>query len=435
MTLAERRLNESILRSKILKELSFLLENFGKLNEIDQDFFSMSPGESTSEYEERQQTFRKGQQQVLDTVSNFLSDRGKEFHQAWKEFIHGVVNDRSLFLKASNLAWQDIKILAEKDPASLICWVLDFISLFDPTGIADIIQGGILIGQGAAEGSGLSIFFGAVCLVAGFLTAQAFLATIGTAGAATPVLVLAKASAITIKQLTVFSIRQFIKLLNKGGDFIISSLRKMRGFDKRAVSQVENIIKNSKNMPSPRQGETAEELIKNLTGMEPGATSVSPLTQSGRQQIINAAKQKVVGAVTKIADASPQLAGFALSTSMTASEGEKYRMIDRAYEIMNKQYCVLKRNKELCDDIEIDDKYRMKFSSKTGDFGNIEGYKAIFQDVLKNIEKQEGKLISPGPGDPEFVGPVVPEGGPPADAIPINRASQTQQTNEPFRRR
>ena len=48
----------------------------------------------------------------------------------------------------------------------------------------------------------------------------------------------------------------------------------------------------------------------------------------------------------------------------------------------------------------------------------------IFDEGLfevKNIEKQEGKLITPGPGDPAFVGPVVPEGGPPADATPRRR--------------
>lgn len=415
MTLSERRLNESILRSKILKELNFLLE--------------MEPGERSA----RAGEVVASQPQVKEFISfieNFLSDRGKEFHQAWNDFKNGVSNP-SLFVKASNLAWQDIKILAEKDPVSLICWVLDAISLFDPTGVADIIQGALLIGQGFSESNSLSITFGIACFIAGFSTSSAFLATVGTAGGATPVLLLAKSSGIALKQLTVGSVRLIIKYLVKGGDYIISTLRKMKGFDKKTISQVEKIVANSKNIPPPRQGETAEGLIENLTGMKPSTSATSPLSQTGKQQIIDSIKS----GLTKVRDASPQLTGFALSTSMTASEGEKYRMIDRAYEIMNKQYCVLKRNKELCDDIEIDDKYKMKFSSKTGVFGNVEGYKAIFQDVLKNIEKQEGKLISPGPGDPAFVGPVMPEGGPPADAIPINRALQTQQTNEPFRRR
>lgn len=381
MILAEKRLNQSILRNQILKELGFLLENFKKLNEIDQDFFSMSPGESTADFEKRQEKYRQGQEHLLntvsDTVSNFLSNTGKNFYEAWKELKSGV-RDPSLFAKSSNLAYQDMKILAKKDPVSFVCWVLDAISLFDPTGTADIIQGALLISQGVSENSGLGIFFGVICLIAGFMTASAFLATAGTGGAAAPVLVLAKASGIGLKQLTTKSVRKISEILSRGGDFMINIIRKSPGFDKKAASEVEKIIINSKKMPPPKEGETAAELIENLTGMKPTDSITSPLDAAGKAKIVKAAQEIKNGGI--------QVLGFSASTSATAMQGSDITKRQRAEETIRNNWCGIDfENMSVCNDIVTFGK-EFQHRSKTNSSENLMDFEQAFQRALEGKE-------------------------------------------------
>jgi hypothetical protein len=186
-----------------------------------------------------------------------IKNKTIEILQSAGEFAKQIVYSIKV---APNLTIGDIKTLAEKDPYSLCLLVLDTISLVDPTGVADITQGAILLSEGIAEDSGLTKFFGALSLVLGFVQAGLTL-HFGLVG--TPFFLLAKGS---IKQaakaLTMDGLRNIITFLAKNSTSILSEMRKYLSI-KRFIPIVESLLERAKNFPQSIQ--KVEEAIKYIT--------------------------------------------------------------------------------------------------------------------------------------------------------------------------
>lgn len=184
------------------------------------------------------------------------------FETAWKTFKEFGTNVKGLMDLASSLTFEEIKTLLQKDPVSLVCLVLDTLSLVDPTGVADITQGVILLAQGIAEGSGEGIIFGILCIAFGLGQAALF---ISTGGSDTPlVLAVKQGLKFSLKHLSKEAFESIIKSLTTNAPNILKFLKNSLS-GKKFYNVVASFFDKAKNFKMSLF-KSIEEAIQYLTG-------------------------------------------------------------------------------------------------------------------------------------------------------------------------
>lgn len=377
MTLSERRLNESILRSKILKELSFLLE--------------MEPGEraaKTGEAIAKSEYFQKAVEGVIDQAkltALATAYAGRDFILFIKEVSELTIQDK---LKILQLIGKDIAWIFEHDPVTATCFILDVFSVFDPTGLADIAQSMILFKNGNYVGAGL-------CLLCGAVQLKSAIAAVATEGVAIPLVLEAKAETVTLKYSLKFGspkIAQFViqhlldpKMLNVVNKLKLSKYRDFRKSGEFLEGIIQRALRESKN-PN-LASETSEQILqrifqsRNIDDWARGLKEIDSAEVKALRQIINDALFK--NSPPKLLF---QVLGLTASTSTNVQKPEEMRNKQKTEEFMRKIWCPRdKTSKEICDDIVTTSTY--EHLSKSGNPANLSDFEQFFNGMLQRIER------------------------------------------------
>lgn len=248
----EKRLNKAILRKKILKEINFILKQYKKnkfLNILKEDLDSDLPDEAIPEgyiepvglpgeamattnvndpldyprTPEEETLIRARRIKCADEASKSIENEKKaieanreitDFYDAFMwvakvpflvggfvalgasnlvEFVNVFKNTsiedkkRALILMKKDIIW-----VLENDPETAVCFLLDLFSIADPTGLADISQGIILINKGD-YGTGI------LCLLFGLYQLATSGAAAATEGALLPLAIVTKVEIWSLK--------------------------------------------------------------------------------------------------------------------------------------------------------------------------------------------------------------------------------------------
>jgi hypothetical protein len=257
MTSAEGRLNQSILKKEILKELNFLLENEHIILEINSiDYYEYvdkiknwmqengayeSNGRFDEEFLASNILFKNVSEDVLEAAKIIVSDNYQRYwknaggtkSEIWRVCLAIVglnKSSRQAITKQGGFAgfagrlnyipedWNNFIWLCINKPTDAVVVVLDMLSVLDPTGVADLIAGTLQISQGDLPNGILQIIFGTV-------QAASLAFTIATEGAAFPSVFLAKAAKTAVKAGSRDAILNIIKTIVEQSPKIIKAAK------------------------------------------------------------------------------------------------------------------------------------------------------------------------------------------------------------------
>lgn len=190
MTFVERRLNQSILRKEILRELSFLLEQYKEYGGAEEGYGPVQAARAQSQFAAKaigtlgSAVAKTGE--VVSDISGTISNNLTEFYKTFKKSSWDEISN------ALKLIRKDIIWIFINDPAAAVCFMLDLFSVVDPSGFADLTQGIIYLSKG-------DLVNAAVCLIFGGVQLKDSLTAVATGGAAVPLAVATKAEIIALK--------------------------------------------------------------------------------------------------------------------------------------------------------------------------------------------------------------------------------------------
>jgi len=400
-----------VIRKQILIELIDILENPRKkiqLNEFDIPFSSEEEESSKAALDTAFSNAAEEFRYLFDIV--YRKQTGVGRFQSQVEQLLSQMWNASL-----KMTWEDIKLLAEKNPAVLFALVFDTASLVEPTGVSDIISGAINLAYAVSHGDYiLGPILSIIQIGFGFIQAGLF---IGTAGADAPLVslikLIVKGGWRLLNNPEVWIV--IVKFLRQIKDSIIEFFSKTK-IGKRFFVNLEEIFENlfsikPKNIPTTQPPKTIiSDVTKNQ--LEMSIKNLKPVTTPV------ASTPEVKNIIKAIALSGVQGTGYRLGiggTELMLLQNKIEELQEKTEKYMRNVWCKLSLDTdEVCSHIETLPSYDIKYTEKTAkiepkddepisqrqslskaDAEKITGiYKSLWNKKFEELALQDPKFLS-----------------------------------------
>lgn len=260
---------------------------------------------------------------ILMIIADYVNQGAEAVKQAKKK-IENLID--ILKVKISNFSIDDVYNLMKYNIEALTSAILLTGSLFDVTGIVDIIWGLTDLYEGITTNNGWKIAFGAVFVILGITTLVGWAGAAESGGATMPIIVSARVLSDVLKS----GARGIAKFLVENGPRVMIKLSELPGLSKFTELLGKLIERAEKLLKSPA-GKTEEKELEELFNVKMPGKPPQSITTGPPQSLV----QSVLGSKpVKVAIAVGQLGVIPISIfsmRMDSEKTTKYNLARTAY--------------------------------------------------------------------------------------------------------